>query len=123
MQRKLLFAQLVVVALLAVLDIYFGLMHMYFWRFWWFDIPLHLLGGIAVGLFGAWVLTVRELPISFLFCVAMALGVGVAWEIFEYASHMGGSAFMGYTVDTIKDLVDDVLGGTMAAYISLRMES
>lgn len=118
MQRRLLYLQLVVVAIVAFFDIYFGLDRMYFWTLWWYDIPMHILGGIWAGLFGAWALLFVDVRPSLRVFLVGALVVGAGWEVFEYVFHMGGNPHMSYPIDTLKDLIDDALGGLIGYFIA-----
>ena len=121
MQRRLLFLQAIVLVVIAVLDIYFGLEQRYFWTISWWDIPLHILGGLWVGLFGAWALLILNIRVSVMQCIMAALLIGGAWELFEYAAGLGGSVFMSYRLDTAKDLFDDMVGGAIAGYIAKKL--
>ncbi len=58
---------------------------------------------------------------TFVQCILIALVVGVAWEIFEYIFDIGGSNFMSYQLDTVKDLFDDMIGGAIAGYIAKKL--
>jgi len=120
MRRRLLYAQLIAVALLAFLDIYFGIGKEYFWTVYWWDIPLHILGGLWVGLATAWAFTVFRKRPTFIVCLCGAVAVGVAWEIFEYVTGTGGSIFMSYPMDTAKDILDDCIGGATAGLLVVR---
>jgi hypothetical protein len=110
----LLYAQLLILLVLAILNTWFGIVKSAYTLIWWWDIPTHLLGGIWVGLFAAWFLQKRDKKFTVLKCAAAALAVGIVWEIFEYHFGIGGSAFMGYWEDTIKDVTMDVIGGAAA---------
>ncbi len=112
--------QLVVVAGIGVLDIYFGIEQDYFLTIWWWDILLHVLGGVWAGLFGAWAAGFFGIRITLARCALYALAIGAGWELFEYAAGLGGSIFMSYTADVIKDLFDDTLGGALAYYFVRR---
>ncbi len=107
-------------SIIGVLDIYFGVGQSYFWTIWWWDILLHVLGGVWAGLFGAWVAGFFGIRATFIQCILFALVIGVGWEIFEYINGLGDSVFMSYTADTIKDLFDDTLGGAFAYYLVQR---
>ncbi|MDO8576559.1 MAG: hypothetical protein Q7R90_04570 [bacterium] len=120
MQRRILFMQAVVVAVIGVLDVYFGVGQSYFWTIWWWDILLHVLGGVWAGLLGAWVAGFFGIRITLVRCALFALAIGVSWETFEYINSLGGSVFMSYTADIIKDLFDDTLGGALAYYLVQR---
>ncbi len=112
--------QLVIVAIIGVLDIYFGFGQNYFWTIWWWDILLHVLGGVWAGLLGAWAAGFFGIRVTLVRCILCALAIGMGWEVFEYAEGLGGSVFMSYTPDTIKDLFDDALGGALAFYLARR---
>lgn len=103
--------------MIAILYIHFGIGERFFWRFWWWDVILHVLGGMWVALAVAWLLRLRDTHISLFQCALAAFVVGVAWELFELAFHIGGSVFLSYPVDTAKDLVDDVAGGVAAWFL------
>lgn len=113
--------QFLLLIFIAFADIYFGLGKMYFWSIWWWDVLMHILGGLWVGLFFAYVATYMPYRIGLAHCIAAALVVGAGWEVFEYLTHIGGSVFMSYPLDVVKDLVDDALGGALAGFIVRRV--
>ena len=82
---------------------------------------MHLLGGLWAGFFATWAASFRKMRLSILLCALSALVMGIGWELFEYENGIGGSAFMGYWTDTVKDLVMDALGGAAAGIIIRRM--
>lgn len=114
----LLYAQLLILIVLAILTIWFGIEKGLYGLVWWWDIPAHFLGGVWVGLFAAWFLQKYRRKFSVLTCVAAAFAAGIVWELFEYHAGIGGSAFMDYWSDTIKDMILDMLGGASAAFIA-----
>jgi uncharacterized membrane protein YjdF len=114
----LLFAQLIILVILVILDIWLGLVKGAYFNIWWWDIPTHFLGGVWAGLFAAWILRKYAKGNLILQCAAIALAIGIGWEIFEYAFGIGGSIFMGYWADTIKDLCMDTLGGAAAGAVA-----
>lgn len=122
MQRRLLFAQVVILVAIAVLDIYFGLDKQYFWTVSWWDVLLHILGGIWAGLFGAWLGTILGIRVTLIRCMVFAFAIGTVWEVFEYVAGMGGSVFMSYQLDTAKDLLDDTIGGALAYYLTTKIK-
>lgn len=121
MRQRLLILQLIVLVLVAVLDIHFGIGEMYFWRIWWWDILMHMLGGLWVGLVFAYAATYTPYRVSVIHCIIAAFAVGAGWEVFEYVFHMGGSVFMSYPLDTAKDLFDDAVGGALAGLVVRRV--
>jgi len=110
-----------VVGFLAIWHITLGLGGQLYEIFWWWDIPSHMLGGLGAALFTAWAASAIRWRITLLLCVTSAFIIGVGWEIFEYSNHLGGSPFMSYTIDTIKDLIDDAIGGAAAFFVSRRI--
>ena len=116
----LLYFQLIAVALLGVVNLYFGVAREFYVTIWWWDIPAHFIGGVWAGFLGAWFIIHWKRRLSIFECAMFALFVGILWEIFEYVNGVGGSAgpFMGYWLDTIKDLIMDTLGGALAGYIA-----
>ena len=92
--------------------------------FWFYDIIAHMLGGLGIGLFVIAILQTfypsflaknRLLKIALLVFLA-----GLAWEVFEVWFNIAGYPFGTklYFIDTVKDLVDDVIGGLIAVYIT-----
>lgn len=90
-----------------------------YWLYPWFDIPIHFLGGVVVGLgvqlpaFSALSpLPVRGLGTALL-CV---IAVGLLWEFFEWMYVI--EDFTGYTMDTTIDLIMDITGGATGFFIA-----
>src|SRR3989338_1331844 len=83
----------VLVCIIAALQFTAISFHLY-WTFWWYDIILHFLGGIFVGLLILWfrffsgyfgVHQHTSEVSTFFFIVIATLIVGVGWEAFERA--------------------------------------
>lgn len=103
--------------------------------FWWWDMALHLVSGLAAS-FGAFLflytlyvqgkLEITPLASAFFtFCVGLA--VGSIWEIAEYAVDqlLGFSSQNSDLQDTMQDLVFDALGAllvSIAGYFYLKRE-
>ncbi len=101
--------------------------HLYHY-IWWLDIPMHIAGGLWVAL-AALVLYYRSSLVAvrdsgahfvFAFAVASALSVGLVWELYEFSVAHAVSLADDGTLDTLKDLGDDLLGALIAAFIFLR---
>ncbi len=101
--------------------------HLYYY-IWWLDIPMHILGGLWIGLT---VLSIYyrkskrgkkdHLPLFvYTLTIATVLFIGIAWEIYEFAVDRVVAAFGISLGDSLKDLVDDLLGGVLAAFIFVR---
>ena len=104
-------------ALLAWLYLYLGLHEHYLFIYFWFDILLHILGGLWVAVLGAWAFSRLGVHVTFWQLLGLALAVGIAWEMFEYLFGIGGSNFMSYQADTLKDLADDCVGGALGFFL------
>jgi hypothetical protein len=94
---------------------------------WWFDTPMHILGGVLVGVvmltFYNELCTRRIFQkknlIAWAILVAGVLFVGVAWEYFEYAKGITFNTIGSYRLDILKDIGMDMLGGLIAGIFIL----
>lgn len=108
MNRKPLYFALVLAALLLALHLY--ALHVYFyWTHRWFDIPMHILGGVAIGAFLIALFGSKRPAMYFL----LMLGITVIWEIFEYMTGIS-TGLPDYWFDTIKDITDGMIGSAFA---------
>lgn len=119
--QRVFFSQAAVLGIIAILYFYFGLHEHFFWTVFWWDIVLHVLGGLWVALAAAWFASLFGYRLTPLQAAICAVVVGIAWELFEYLLDIGGSAFMSYPVDTAKDLIDDAVGGALGALFLRRV--
>ncbi len=85
-----------------------------YWRYSWFDILMHLLGGATIGTFLI-ALLARSRPRAY---VGLLLVAFIGWEVFEYVSGIPREA--NYALDTAIDLVMDFIGA-FAAYAAARI--
>lgn len=90
-----------------------------FFYYWWFDIPMHFLGGFIAGLVSVYYFFIHNqsrVPTErkiFFTAIISAIIIGVVWEIFEYVTKL--SFTIGdYRLDIIKDLFVDVYGAIVA---------
>ena len=112
-------------SLLAFFE-YLALEYFLFWRFFWYDIMMHILGGIVIGttyawgaryvIPTAWRRTFLKLGAALLFTIA----IGVLWEVFEYMLDIAGSRFLPYPADTMKDMANDIIGGILGYFLIKR---
>ena len=110
------------VALLGLLIAFLQLLathYFLYWEFWWYDIMMHFLGGLFIGTGFLWFLyfefshLVKRIPLFAVTFLAV-LGVGIAWEIFEYVTNSYNAS--NYTLDTSLDIAMDI-AGMMVAYL------
>jgi uncharacterized membrane protein YjdF len=108
----------VLIAIVVGYLYWMGLENHLFFYIWWYDIPLHMLAGLVVGLWGSALAWRRGvLPYQTLILVLLAaFAIGAMWEIFElWAGITRGDS--GYWPDTLKDLFNDCTGGVFAVLI------
>lgn len=105
-----------------------ALANQFYWysAMWWFDIPMHILGGVFLG-FAAGALFFkkivgRSLCDSLVTVVLFVVMLGIGWEFFEYLvqSIIKGSSQLAHIPDSIKDIFMDMMGGFFASYFVLR---
>lgn len=94
-------------AVLAVAH-YVALTEYLYWTYRWFDTPMHLLGGFALG----------SLLVAFLFryrpwqyLVGIVL-IAAGWELFE--ALIGMQQPVDYVFDTASDVLNDAIGASIA---------
>lgn len=91
--------------LLLVLHLY-GMEHDLYLLVPYYDIILHVLGGICLAASAYFVLKSPK------YIVPITVVLGIVWEIFELIYDITGYSFGAklYWVDTIKDIINDTLG-------------
>ncbi|OGZ08125.1 MAG: hypothetical protein A2942_02740 [Candidatus Lloydbacteria bacterium RIFCSPLOWO2_01_FULL_50_20] len=102
--------------------------HLYFY-IRWLDIPVHILGGMWIALFGLATYYasahIKEKEHSvffvFLFAVALTMTIGLGWELYEFGvDHAVGDTGAGLA-DTLLDLTNDLIGALIAALLFIRL--
>ncbi len=103
-----------------------GIGGLYF-QYPFYDIFMHILGGIGIGLFiTAFVKSNFSTYVSALHIrrniVIGVLLVGIVWELFEMYYNIAGAPIgtKAYYIDTVKDLIDDMIGGAIVAWVVFR---
>lgn len=117
---RLLHILALLVCAIAVLHIAATIFYLY-WEFWWYDMLLHFLGGMFIGLLVLWLrffsgyistpafLSARH---AFLFTLFWLVVIGIGWEAFERA--LGHTwSLEGYWLDTSIDVALDIIGGVV----------
>ena len=107
-----------------------GEVRQFYQRFWWWDLLLHSVAALVMGLIGFLLVyvfyrarRVRMAPgFVALFSFVFALSLGTLWEIFEFAMDLGFGLNMQKSglVDTMTDLMVDAAGGAVAAWLGYR---
>ena len=91
-----------------------GLSFTLYWSYWWFDLVVHAVGGLSIGLFATYFFASRRLA------ACVALSVIVCWEIFEvFIVHVPIVDESLYVIDTITDVMIGMAGAS-AAWLFVR---
>ena len=84
-----------------------------YWKFSWFDIPMHFLGGVVVtlGLFTLYDLKflIKERHLQLFPVILIVFAVALAWEVYEIL--IGVPIDENYVIDTLTDLSMGLFGG------------
>lgn len=118
------------VAFLIITVNYYADYYQVYWLLPWFDIPMHISGGFMVGLFAQtsldhaietdiFTVIVDYLGLHkrrILYVMLSVIAVGVAWEFVEW--YLGLTDGLGpiSRLDTIKDVIDDIIGGVLSIW-------
>lgn len=79
---------------------------------WYFDMPMHFLGGVWLGLAMFWLLKSKEFSGKNIFLIFLGvLVVGVGWEIFEIVVDRALRGGEFNVLDTMSDIFFDLAGG------------
>jgi hypothetical protein len=87
-----------------------------YWQFPWFDIPMHILGGIVVALslllLASFINSIPERYVSFRWVLIGVLIIGLLWELFEIAIGIPLIEH-DFEADMFLDLAMDLCGGAI----------
>lgn len=85
-----------------------------YWHYVWLDVPVHLLGGLTLGM--VFIAIARKFrPISYIIFMAIVI---FGWEAFEFV--IGTSREANFIFDTSLDLLMGAIGGVLA-YLLARL--
>jgi len=111
-RKKLSITVLALVFFILILN-YAAMKFHWYYSLLWFDMLMHFLGGLWLGLAFVWLYPAGT---SYLKIIAGVLLVGIFWEIFELVVH---NYFPDEALDwgdTLLDLFFDMLGGGVAVF-------
>ncbi len=95
-----------------------------YWKVWWFDLPMHFLGGVVIALLAFTLYDLRIIPRSFISLFKVMLFVmlaAVIWEIYEY---LAGTVYASnYILDTATDLFMGLSGGFIGYYVASKIRN
>ncbi len=107
-----LLAALVAALIIAALE-QWAVADFLYWRYVWFDVPMHFLGGLTIALSLVALSGSRFRPYAFITCMVL---VAVGWEVFEVI--IGSPQKANYVLDTSLDLLMDTLGASLIYLIA-----
>ncbi len=112
MDRKKFFIRVaMLIGLIFVLNFVAEKFHLYY-STWYFDMFMHFLGGVWLGMLLIWFFKVDSFSLRQVFKVILGvLVIGVAWEIFEFVFINTVAEFPFDLADTISDMLFDLSGG------------
>lgn len=106
--------------------IFLGEVTNFYDKFWWWDLAMHLVIAISLGLIGFMFLLflyqgekLRAKPFMIsILTFSLALSLGVLWEIFEFFmdSVFGTNMLKSGLLDTLGDLIVDSIGALIASF-------
>ncbi len=103
--------------LIFLIFLFNSIANFFYWytSIWYFDMIMHFLGGLWVGLAFLWIFWGKEINLKFILKIILGVFlIGFFWEIFEiiFNNIIARDAFN--TLDTISDLCFDIAGGAFA---------
>ncbi|MBD3311561.1 MAG: hypothetical protein GF349_03630 [Candidatus Magasanikbacteria bacterium] len=110
-------------------SLYFGEIQSFYVIFWWWDLFLHFLSGIIIGIIGFSLVRLLHaektvhlemspvFTVIFSFCFAVT--IGVLWEVFEFLmdSVFGLNMMKSGLVDTMWDIIVDACGALIISTV------
>mgnify|MGYP001576010824 CR=1 FL=1 len=128
---KIIISLVVLIGIIHITAYYF---HLYL-ELWWIDMLMHFLGGAWISAFALWFIFFsnlvnlnqkNNLPNFLITAFCMVLLVGIGWEIFEFKAGLSFFSPLtlsarGYWMDTISDVVLDLIGGIVVAIYFYRV--
>jgi hypothetical protein len=122
MIRQPILKELLFVSIFIAVLHHVAIVFSWYWVFWWMDILMHFLGGVAIGLAILWLVFVsgsvsiismpHERLLGLCIVIGCVLVVGLGWEIFEFYAKVPNEK--NILADTTIDFIMDALGGLVA---------
>ena len=122
MDRKKLFRIIAFLVVFISVTNFFANKFYWYYSIWYFDMIMHFLGGVWVGLASIYLFPPKDLSIKFIWRILFfVLLVGVGWEVFEvFVSRMTTESSYFNILDTISDVFFDLAGGVFAILYFLK---
>jgi hypothetical protein len=121
MDRKKFLIKIVILMFLIFIADRVGTMFYWYYTIWWFDMLMHFLGGVWVGLFFLYVFYNKNKFLEqFLIILSCVLLIGVFYELFEVYVHNYIARDPFNILDTTSDIFFDLAGGVFALLYFLK---
>lgn len=118
--KKLLIRLLSLIFLIFLLN-YLAMRFYWYSSIWYFDMPMHFLGGLWLGLALIWFFKIKDISLKSIFYLILGvLLIGVLWEVFEIIIDKIITGNLFNTLDTISDIFFDLAGGTFAIFYFIK---
>jgi hypothetical protein len=118
-RKQILYILATLIIFVAILN-YIAMKAMWYYIFWYFDMPMHFLGGVVLTLLVSYVLynrITKEDIVPVLHILLAVLIIGVGWEVFEYVFNNVIAGQIWNMLDTLSDICFDMAGGVMGLFI------
>ena len=121
MDSKKLLIRLVFLILLIFLLNFLAMKFYWYLSIWYFDMPMHFLGGVWLGLASIYLFSLKDGSLKSIFKIFfIILLVGIGWEAFEILVNKLTIQDPFNTLDTISDICFDLAGGLFTILYFLR---
>lgn len=109
-------------------SLYLGEVRRYYDHFWWWDVMLHGLSGIILGIIGFIIVYIinkeKDIGVNLtpefiaIFSLVFAVAIGAFWEITEFLiDEFFGANMQKGNADTMQDLILDSLGAIFISFV------
>ncbi len=126
--RQSLFRKSIILLVIIFLLNFFGSKFYWYGILWWFDMPMHFLGGIWVTLSALFIyifrIPLKELKLRPILIIGACsvLCVGFLWEVYEWTVQIiYPGAGLVTPLDSLSDFFFDLAGGGVALYYVIHM--
>ncbi len=92
-----------------------------YWKYWYFDMPMHFLGGVFLGFLALYIFLFGVKQKNFLdkkkwliMILIFVFVVGLGWELYEFFVDQTFSTRLPNYLDTASDLCFDMAGGCIS---------
>jgi hypothetical protein len=121
MDRKKLLTRIIFLIFFIFLINYLAQEFYWYSSIWYFDMPMHFLGGFWLGLVSLYLFPSEDRSWKYIFKVFFTvLLIGIGWEIFEILIDKFITFNNFNSLDTLSDLFFDLAGGLSAVFYFFR---